>query len=98
MQGSGGGGKSYSLYIFVKWLDGVFQRQYLPCFSISYVAINKDFDKLICYDQPGCNDIGVVIATKRHHYLFYLQPASNQYSSRELSPPMASSMFVRRFE
>ena len=73
-----------------------FQRQYLPCLSISYVAIDKDLDKLppklyqtkmkICYDQPGCNDIGVVIATKRHHYLFYLQP-SNQYSSRELSPP-----------
>ena len=27
----------------------------------------------ICYDQ-GCNDIGVVIPTKLHHYLFYLQP------------------------
>ena len=26
----------------------------------------------ICYDQ-GCNDIGVVIATKLCHYLFYLQ-------------------------
>ena len=26
----------------------------------------------ICYDQ-GCNDIGVVIATKWRHYLFYLQ-------------------------
>ena len=26
----------------------------------------------ICYDQ-GCNEIGVVIATKRRHYLFYLQ-------------------------
>ena len=26
----------------------------------------------ICYDQV-CNDIGVVIATKLRHYLFYLQ-------------------------
>ena len=26
----------------------------------------------ICYDQ-GCNDIGVVMATKWCHYLFYLQ-------------------------
>ena len=26
----------------------------------------------ICYDQ-GCNDIGVAIATKWRHYLFYLQ-------------------------
>ena len=26
-----------------------------------------------CYDQ-GYNDIGVVIATKWRHYLFYLQP------------------------
>ena len=26
----------------------------------------------ICYDQ-GCSDIGVVIATKLCHYLFYLQ-------------------------
>ena len=26
----------------------------------------------ICYDQ-GRNDIGVVIATKRRHFLFYLQ-------------------------
>ena len=26
----------------------------------------------ICYDQ-GCNDIGVVIATKLRHYLIYLQ-------------------------
>ena len=27
----------------------------------------------ICFDQ-GYNDIKVVIATKRSHYLFYLQP------------------------
>ena len=26
----------------------------------------------ICYDQ-GCNDIGVVVATKRRYYQFYLQ-------------------------
>ena len=54
-----------------RWLDRVFQGQYLP--SLSDVAINKDFEKLppqlhekkmkLCYDQ-GFNDIGVVQATK----------------------------------
>ena len=57
----------------LRWLDTVFQGQYLPSLSINYVAINKVLEKLppqlylikmkICYDQ-GCNDIGVVIATK----------------------------------
>ena len=58
----------------LRWLDTVIQGQYLPAsLSINYVAINKDLEKLppqlysikmkICYDQ-GCNDIGVVIATK----------------------------------
>ena len=66
----------------LRWLDTVFQGQYLPSLSINYDAINKDFEKLppqmyqikikICYDQ-GCNDIGVVIAMKRRYYQFYLQ-------------------------
>ena len=57
----------------LRWLDTVFQGQYLPSLSINYVAINKVLEKLppqlyyikmkIFYDQ-GCNDIGVVIATK----------------------------------
>ena len=57
----------------LRWLDTVFQGQYLPRLSINYVAKNKVLEKLppqlywikmkICYDQ-GCNDIGVVIATK----------------------------------
>ena len=57
----------------LRWLDTVFQGQYLPSLSIIYLAINKVLEKLppqlyqikmkICYDQ-GCNDIGVVIATK----------------------------------
>ena len=65
-----------------KWLDTVFQGQYLPSLSINYVAINKHLEKLppqlyeikmkICCDQ-GCNDIGVVTATKWSHYLLYLQ-------------------------
>ena len=65
----------------LRWLDTVFQGQYLPSLSINYVAINKVLEKLppqlykikmkICYDQ-GCNGIGVVIATKCY-YLFYLQ-------------------------
>ena len=52
----------------LRWLDTVFQGQYLPSLSINYVAINKDLEKLppqlyqirvkIYYD------IGVVIATK----------------------------------
>ena len=57
----------------LRWLDTVFQGQYLPSLSINYVTINKVLEKLppqlyyirmkICYDQ-GCNGIGVVIATK----------------------------------
>ena len=48
---------------YLRWLDIVFQGQYLPRLSINYVAINKDLEKLtpqlqqikmkICYDQ-GC--------------------------------------------
>ena len=48
--------------------------------SINYVAINKHLEYCdhsciktkICHYQ-GCNDIGVVIATKCRHYLLYLQ-------------------------
>ena len=29
----------------LRWLDTVFQGQYLPCLSVNYVAINKDLDK-----------------------------------------------------
>ena len=71
-----------------RWLDTVFQGQYLPSLSINYVAINKVLEKLrpqlyqikmkICYDQ-GCNSIGVVIATR----------------SWELFPPIAASMFMK---
>ena len=63
----------YISFNFLRWLDTVFQVQYLPSLSINYVAINTDLEKLppqlyqikmkICQDQ-GCNDIGVVIATK----------------------------------
>ena len=48
------------------------------------------FKMTICYDQ-GCNDIGVVIATKWHYYLFYLQ----QYISA-LGPVLPKS-FKRAF-
>ena len=57
----------------LRWLDKVFQGQYLPSLSINYVAINKDLEKLlpqlyyskmkICHDQDS-NNIAVVIATK----------------------------------
>ena len=59
---------------------------------INYVALNKDLEKLttkakaepklysikmkICFDQRY-NDIGVVIAMKWRHNLFYLQPYSS---------------------
>lgn len=56
-----------------RWLDTVFQVQYLKSLSINYKALKKDLQKLplqlckmkmkSCYDQ-GCNDTGVVIATK----------------------------------
>ena len=62
----------------LRWLDTVFQGQYLPSLSINYVVINNDLDKLppqlyeICCDQ-GCNDIGVVVAPKWRRYLLYLR-------------------------
>ena len=34
----------YNLYA-LRWLDGVFQGQYLTSLSINYVAINKDLEK-----------------------------------------------------
>ena len=34
----------YNLYS-LRWLDRVFQGQYLTSFSINYVAINKDLEK-----------------------------------------------------
>lgn len=56
-----------------RWLDTVFQVQYLKSLSINYKALKKDLQKLplqlckmkmkSCYDQ-GCNDTGGVIATK----------------------------------
>ena len=74
--------------VLLRWLDTLFQGQYLPSLSINYVAINKVLEKFrpqlyqikmkICYDQ-GCNGIGVVIATR----------------SRELFPPIAASMFMK---
>ena len=50
----------------------------------------QSFKMTICYDQ-GCNDIGVVIATKWRYYLFYLQ----QYISA-LGPVLPKS-FTRVF-
>ena len=65
-----------------RWLDTVFQGQYLPSLRINYGPINTNHEKLppqlyqmkikICYDR-GCNDIRVVVATKRRYYLFYSQ-------------------------
>ena len=30
----------------IKWVDEVFQGQYLPILGINYVAINRDLEKL----------------------------------------------------
>ena len=32
--------------MLLRWLDTVFQGQYLPSLSINYVAINEDLEKL----------------------------------------------------
>ena len=34
------------LQMELRWLDIVFQDQYLPSLSVNYVAINKDLEKL----------------------------------------------------
>ena len=34
------------LAVYLRWLDTVFQGQYLPSLSINYVAINKVLEKL----------------------------------------------------
>ena len=31
---------------FLRWLDTIFQGQYLPSLGINYVVINKDLEKL----------------------------------------------------
>ena len=84
----------YTINWVLRWLDTVFQGQYLPSLSINYFATNTGLEKLppqlyqikmkICYDQD-CNDIGVVIATKWRYCLFYLQQyclARPHFSSR----------------
>ena len=42
----GGAIKNTQSQLFLRWLDTVFQGQYLPSLSVNYVAINKDFKKL----------------------------------------------------
>ena len=34
-----------TMTLTLRWLDGVFQGQYLPSLSVNYVAINKDMGK-----------------------------------------------------
>ena len=38
--------KQIKRYTPLRWLDTVFQGQYLPRLSVNYVAINKDLEKL----------------------------------------------------
>ena len=76
----------------------------IPSLSINYSAINKHLEKLppqmkICHGQ-GCNDIGVIIATKWLHYLFYFSNNSRpgnltkSFSGAFFSDAVAS-MFVK---
>ena len=48
----------------------------------------------ICYDQ-GCNDIGVVIATKRRYYLFYLQQYISALGNVNSSKIVHGSFFLQ---
>ena len=38
--------KLWTVYSWLRWLDTVFQGQYLPSLSVNYVAINKNLEKL----------------------------------------------------
>ena len=39
----------------IKWVDEVFQGQYLPILGINYVAINRDLEKLPPQEQSSDN-------------------------------------------
>ena len=98
------------------WYSVVIISSIPPSLSINYVAINKDLEKLppklyeikikICYDQ-GCNDIGVVIATKWRYYLAYVLPhfdalthmvirVSSAFIFQTFDEPVCNSVFVKR--
>ena len=66
----------------------------IPSLSINYVAINKHLESCIkmksCHHQ-GCNDIGVVIATKWLHYLFYF---SNDSRDGNLTKSFTGAFFA----
>ena len=76
-----------------KWLDTVFQGQYLPSLSINCVRCHKKtFGKIattVVLDK-------VVIATKWRYYPLYLQHYfSLGNRSQELFAPIVASMFVK---
>ena len=69
-------------------------HQNLDLFSFQTKREWPSFVK-ICYDQ-GYYDIGVVIATKRRHYLFYLQlyfSALGTFLSKSFTGPFSSCFF-----
>ena len=35
------------LYFYLRWLDWIFLRGYLPSLIINYVAVNKDMEKKV---------------------------------------------------
>ena len=74
------------LFMYLRWLDTVFQGQYLPSLSINYVAKNKVLEKLPPNDAIAyftCSSIS------RHWELFF------EKHSRELFPLITASMFVK---
>ena len=50
----------FTAFVFsqnLRWLDTVFQGQYLPSLSTNYVAINKAAGKRFCKNGSQCRDI-----------------------------------------
>ena len=98
-------GNQNSGFLGLRWLDIVFQGQYLPILSTNYVAINKKIlEKLpsqlyyikmkTCYDQGwhrSCQNNKMMPLPILLAAVFLV--TGNR--SRELFPPIAASMFVK---
>ena len=61
-------------------------RHHKQRFEKIATAVVLDKDENLLWSELSCDDIGVVIAKKWRHYLFYLQ----QYF-----PPIPASMFLK---
>ena len=93
-----------------KWLDKVFQSQYLPSLSINFVATNKHLEKIattVVLDKKGnLSWSGLQRHWSCHSNEMTPLPYSTcsnishwelclQNRSRELFPPIVASMFVK---